>query len=136
MTSMYDVLSAWARRTTTSFAELWVQSERSDSEAPAPGERIYRLKHWPSLPSALRTADIYRTLSVMSSRRVNRRWILASSRMKPEQVDQLLQRLVQQGAVEVIDTSSFGDSEPQSRPDSRPESRPASLPQTPGDSNP
>lgn len=136
MTSMYDVLSAWARRTTTSFAELWVQSERGDSVAPAPGERIYRLKHWPSLPAALRTADIYRTLSVMSSRRVNRRWILASSRMKPEQVDQLLQRLVRQGAVEVIDTASFGDSQPESRPDSGSDSRPASQPDSRGDSQP
>jgi hypothetical protein len=113
MPSVYDTLTAWARRTTTSFAELITSGfDREDGQAPEGGGEIYRLKHWPHLPSGQKTADIYRTLSVMSNRPVNRRWILASSRMRPEQVDKLLERLVAEGAVEVIDSSRFTDQKP------------------------
>ncbi len=109
MASVYDAIYAWARRTTTSFAELWVHPLERDtaSSSAMPGEQIYRLKHWPSLKPAQKTADVYRTLSVMSHRRVNRRWILTSSRLRPEQVDSLLEALVAQDAVEVIDCSQF-----------------------------
>jgi hypothetical protein len=110
MASVYDAIYAWARRTTTSFAELWVAPPDRDSGTSAlPGEQIYRLKHWPSLRPSQKTADIYRTLSVMSHRRVNRRWILTASRLKPEQVDSLLESLIEQDAVEVIDSSKFGE---------------------------
>lgn len=111
MASVYDTLSAWARRTSTSFAELWTSPAERDSGAPSalPGEQIFRLKHWPSLKAAQRTADVYRTLSVMSHRRVNRRWILSSSRLSPEQVDSLLDHLLAQDALDVIDSSKFGD---------------------------
>jgi hypothetical protein len=111
MSSAYDTLSAWARRTTTSFADLLTSSfDREDNSQSGAGELIYRLRQWPLLPESQKTADIYRTLSVMSHRPVNRRWILASSRMKPQQVDRLLEQLVRQGAVEVVDTSRFADS--------------------------
>lgn len=111
MPSVYDTLSAWARRTTTSFAELVSSGfDKEDSTQTDVSElMIYRLRQWPVLPDSQKTADVYRTLSVMSNRPVNRRWILASSRLKPQQVDRLLQQLVRQGAVEVVDTSSFGD---------------------------
>lgn len=113
MPSVYDTLSAWARRTTTSFADLITSGfDREEAQAPEGSGQIYRLKHWPHLPSGQKTADIYRTLSVMSNRPVNRRWILASSRMRPEQVDRLLERLVAEGAVEVIDSSRFNDQAP------------------------
>lgn len=114
MPSVYDAIYAWARRTTTSFAELWVQpAERDSGSSALPGEQIYRLKHWPSLRPSQKTADVYRTLSVMSHRRVNRRWILTSSRLKPDQVDSLLQGLIAQDAVEIIDCSQFpGDTQP------------------------
>jgi hypothetical protein len=111
MPSVYDTLSAWARRTTTSFAELVSSGfDKEETTRPGDSELIYRLKQWPMLPDAQKTADVYRALSVMSHRPVNRRWILASSRLTPKQVDRLLEQLVRQGAVEVVDTSGFGDS--------------------------
>ncbi len=68
---------------------------------------IYRLRHWPELPAASKTAGIFRTLSVMSHRPVNRHWILATSRLRPREVDRLLKHLIDEGAVEVIDGSKF-----------------------------
>ena len=107
MPSVYDTLYEWARRTTTSFAELrFVSSERGDMEHEGDG-LIYRLKHWPELPSRVRTAGVLRALSVMSNRPVNRNWILANSRLQAQDVDRLLARLVEQNAVEVIDGSKF-----------------------------
>ncbi|HEX9718748.1 MAG TPA: hypothetical protein VGA59_03380, partial [Ramlibacter sp.] len=50
---------------------------------------------------------VFRALSVMSTRPINRHWILAHSKLRAEQVDKLLQRLVEEGAVEVIDGSKF-----------------------------
>ena len=108
MARVYETLALWARKT-TSFAELLVaRSERAEeSQPPQPGELIYRLKHWPALPDRLKTADVLRTLSVMSNRPVNRRWILSHSRLKAEQVDDLLRRLEDENAVSIIDTSNF-----------------------------
>jgi hypothetical protein len=107
---MYDSLRSWARRTTTSFAELWTHSAAHGAphgprpparSEPAPADGlIYRLRHWPDLPPGLRTACVFRVLSVMSNRPVNRSWILASSKLAPRQVDALLERLVRDGAVE------------------------------------
>jgi hypothetical protein len=106
MPSVYDTLHSWARRTTTSFAELrYVASPQEDFHTPA--GPVYRLKHWPDLPCHHRTADVFRTLSVMSSRPVNRHWILAHSRMRKDQLDSLLHRLIREGAVEAIDTANF-----------------------------
>jgi len=107
MPSVYDTLYHWAKRTTTSFAELrFVSSERNVMEHDT-GGLIYRLKHWPDLPSQARTADVLRALSVMSNRPVNRRWILANSKLNAREVDRLLERLIEQDAVEVIDGSKF-----------------------------
>lgn len=85
-------LDAFARR-----APLPVEAE--------PGEDglVYRLKHWPTLPSAIRTADVLRLLSVMSHRAVNRRWIRAHTRLEAAQIESLLRRLVAHGDAEVID---------------------------------
>jgi hypothetical protein len=113
MRRLYDTLSAWARRT-SAFTELLASRPAPvDAAQPMqPGEQIYRLKHWPQLPESQKSADIYRTLSVMSSRPINRRWILSSSRMSATEVDNLLQRLIAQDAVEVIDTARFEPSRP------------------------
>lgn len=120
MPTVFDTVAQWARKT-TGFAELRAErAGRAESEAramQAAGDLIYRLRHWPELPPGQKTADIYRTLSVMSHRHVNRNWILASSRLKPPQVDALLQQLVKQGAVEVIDTSFFRNSQDPSSQD-------------------
>lgn len=107
MPSVYDTLFNWAKRTTTSFAELrFVASQRDMMDNDADG-LIYRLKHWPELSAIDRTADVFRALSVMSNRPINRRWILANSKLSAGQVDDLLQRLIAEGAVEVIDGSKF-----------------------------
>ncbi len=106
MPSVYDTLYRWARKT-TSFAEpRFVPSERDamDSETDP---LIYRLKRWPDLPCHTRTAGVLRTLSMMSTHPVNRHWILANSKLRACDVDQLLERLVEQDAVEVIDGSKY-----------------------------
>ncbi len=107
MPSVYDALYEWAKKTTTSFAELRLLTSERDEQDQIGDGLIYRLKHWPDLPSHYRTADVYRALSVMSNRPVNRHWILAHSKLHPAQVDLLLQRLVDNDAVEVVDASKF-----------------------------
>ncbi|QJW83865.1 hypothetical protein HK414_07215 [Ramlibacter terrae] len=83
-----------------------------DAAAAAPAvDLIYRLRSWPELPETGRTADIYRIFSVMSQRPVNRQWILARSRMAPEQLDQLLLMLEAEGVLEVIDPRRFAGRE-------------------------
>jgi hypothetical protein len=109
MPSVYDTICNWARKSSTSFGELrFVASQQDDMGNDSDDGLIYRLKYWPDLPSHDRTADVYRALSVMSQRPVNRHWIIANSKkMQPQQVDQLLQRLVNEGAVKVIDTFKY-----------------------------
>ena len=106
MPSVYDSLYNWAKRTTTSFADLRVAAAQQDEPEQGDG-LIYRLRHWPDLPHLSRTADVFRALSVMSHRPVNRHWILANSKLQARQVDRLLQQLVDEGAVDVIDGSKF-----------------------------
>lgn len=107
MTKVVDTLAQWARRTTSSFAELRSPGA-ADSDAHDPAdELIYRLRQWPRLPQALRTAHVLRLLSLMSNRPVNRSWMLNHSRLAPERIDQLLQLLLEQQALEVIDPSAF-----------------------------
>ncbi|WP_187074591.1 hypothetical protein [Ramlibacter cellulosilyticus] len=86
--------------------------------APATGlhrrpgaDLIFRMKSWPQLPEDGRTADIYRVLSVMSHQPVNRQYLLARCRMAPQQLDKLLMKLVQEGALEVIDPARFAGRE-------------------------
>jgi|GEM_PF-6926038 hypothetical protein len=73
---------------------------------------IFRLKAWPQLGDAERTAEIYRILSVMSSQPVNRQWLHTRCTMPPQALDKLLRQLVAQGAVEVIDPARFAGREP------------------------
>jgi hypothetical protein len=73
---------------------------------------IYRLRAWPDLAEAGRTAGVYQLLSVMSNRPVTRQWIAMRSRMEPRQVDALLRQLVAAGAVDVIDPARFTQVEP------------------------
>ena len=106
MPSVYHMLYGWARRT-NSFAQLRVESPGRDGAGHKSAGLIYRLKHWPELPSPARTAGVLRALSVMSSRPVNREWILAHSKLRAQDVDRLLARLIAQGAVEVIDAAQY-----------------------------
>ena len=107
MPSVFDSLRNWAKRTTTSFAELCsVSSQPPDTQIDDDG-LIYRLKHWPDLPADRRTAKVFRALSVMSHRPVNRRWFATHSNLPAVEVDQLLAHLVGQDAVEIIDGSKY-----------------------------
>lgn len=103
--SAFATLHGWAQKFTSSLMELRPAAQ-PEPETAASG-LTYLLRHWPELPQSSRTADIYRTLSVMSHRRVSRNWILCTSRLTPRQVDSLLERLVKQEAVEVIDVGLF-----------------------------
>ncbi|MBX3655904.1 MAG: hypothetical protein KIS62_05595 [Ramlibacter sp.] len=109
---IYDNLRHWVVKTSSSFAGLWVLGEAANEPGPgpAPGELIYRLRRWPALPSVHRTASIYRTLSIMSARPVNRRWFLASTDLSASQADALIQSLVDEGDLEVINPARFSDS--------------------------
>lgn len=73
---------------------------------PASG-LIYRLKHWPELPASIRIAPVYRALSVMSHRPVNRHWLLTQSQLDAAAVDSLLEHLGAQGALEVTDAANY-----------------------------
>ena len=88
-------------RGTGSFAET-----RPARKVPG-GDLIYRLKAWPVETEPGRTAEIYRMLSVMSSRPVNRQWVLTRTRMDRSQLEALLRKWVAEGAIEVIDPSRF-----------------------------
>ena len=88
--------------------------ERAADSRPAPrvpgADLIYRLKAWPEVTEPGRTADVYRMLSVMSSRPVNRQWIMTHTRMEPGQLELLLRKWVSEGAIEVIDPKRFSPS--------------------------
>lgn len=113
MSAVTTTFATWARRTGSSFVPLaWLASRPAPQPHPVdegpPGDGlVYRLKRWPELPSAARTADVLRLLSVMSHRPVNRRWMLSYSHLDAEHVDALLRRLVDRGEVDVIDASAF-----------------------------
>jgi hypothetical protein len=108
MPRVCDSFFSWAKRTSTSFAELCFVSSQRESEAANEADGlIYRLKHWPDLPAERRTANVFRALSVMSHRPVNRRWFTTHSKLATQEVDQLLDYLAGEGAVEIIDGSKY-----------------------------
>jgi hypothetical protein len=110
MPSVIDRFWRWARQACLSLSGL-LRADTAAGPADCPEDHlIYRLKRWPKLPSAGMTTDIYRTLSVMSTRPVNRRWILNNSNIRTQEVDLLLRRLVEQDAVEVTDAAKYGPS--------------------------
>lgn len=110
MPSVIDRLWRWARQASMSLSGLFRADPDAGSADGPEDHLIYRLKRWPKLPSAGMTTDIYRTLSVMSTRPVNRRWILNNSNIRTHEVDLLLRRLVEQDAVEVTDAAKYGPS--------------------------
>jgi hypothetical protein len=86
---------------------MLVQRRAGAGRAGLGSHLIFRLKAWPSLPEAGRTAEIYRMLSVMSCQPVNRPWLLSRCSMAPSELDALLLKLMADGALEVIDPSGF-----------------------------
>src|SRR6478672_2467884 len=105
LTLTLDVMRRmFGHRGTGSFAE-----SRPAKRVPG-ADLIYRLKSWPEVTEPGRTAEIYRMLSVMSSRPVNRQWILSRTRMDPQKLEILLRKWVSEGAIEVIDPARFSPS--------------------------
>lgn len=106
MLRMVDSLRDFARWT-TSFSELPEPgTRRAVPDSLIEDGRIYRLREWPELPAHLRTARMLRLLSVMSSRPVNRAWMVRHSG-KPAEVDALLALLVNGGCVQVVNPQRF-----------------------------
>jgi hypothetical protein len=105
--SAYDTLYRWARKTTSAFGELRFAQSGLPESTFGNDKHVYRLRHWPELPSAHRTAVVYKALSLMSNRPVNRGWFVRHSRMKQKEVDGLIAELLAQGALEVVDVSSY-----------------------------
>lgn len=92
---------------------LWWRStrpdrgERPDAQQPPARDLIYRLRTWPELADHQRNVDVYRMLSVMSSRPVNRSWVLSTTDMTEQYLDRLLADLIAVGAVDIIDPAQF-----------------------------
>ena len=107
MPSVADALLGWSRKPASLIANWRHRVARPETFEQAGESMIYRLRYWPQIPSGSKTADIYRTLSVMSNRPVNRRWILNNSSLSGSAVDTLLRRLIEQNAVEVIDARQY-----------------------------
>ncbi|MDB5898625.1 MAG: hypothetical protein JWP22_1775 [Ramlibacter sp.] len=109
LTSTFDMLkrvAAMSRREVPDASPF--EATRPFSGAAVPQNNlIFRLKAWPDLPESGRTAEVYRMLSVMSSQPVNRQWLLARCRMAPKQLDDLLLKLLAEGALEVINPARF-----------------------------
>ena len=107
MSTVYDSLFNWAKKTSTSIAELRLVSSTKKEAVPDADGLIYRLKQWPELSDERRTADVFRTLSVMSHRPVNRHWFVSHSKLQASEVDRLLADLIRQDAVEVTDAAKY-----------------------------
>jgi len=107
MNSVLDTLQTWARK---------ARAARRPVRATVPpfgGDPLaYRLRGWPELPSAQRTARVLGVMSTMSVRPVRRGWMLEQSKLPPAELDALIARLVREQLLEVIDTSAFLGREP------------------------
>ncbi len=83
--TVLDSLTTWARRACgTGTAQM------EDTAAAADDHQAYRLRAWPELPDLLRTAPVYRLMSVMTVRAVSRQWMLDQSRLQARDLDALL----------------------------------------------
>ena len=106
---MMQAITEWTRRAASSFGGSHPgMAETTFPETvlatpDLPGDLIYRLKRWPVLPNGLRTAEVLRLLSVMSSRPVRRSWILERTRLDEQRLDLLTERLARQGALDILD---------------------------------
>lgn len=109
MTRLYNSLHQWLRKTTSSFALLCATPQDTvlDDTAGCRG-LIYRLREWPAvLPEAWHTAPVFRALSVMSQRPVNRHWLVARQGMAPALADALIDYLIAHHAVDIVDATAF-----------------------------
>ena len=115
---MMQAINDWARRTGSSFVGSRPELEESAfprTMAPAPdipGDLIYRLRRWPELPSTMRTAEVLRLLSLMSSRPLRRSWILQRTRLVEKDLERLTRRLARDGSLDILDPSLLPSERP------------------------
>lgn len=107
MPRVVERLSRWTRETAASIVSELRSANSPKPVACAHDDLIYRLRQWPKMPGAGVSIDVRRILGVMSTRPVNRRWILNNSKMQAREVDLLLRRLTEQGAVEITDAGKY-----------------------------
>lgn len=91
----------WLRRATQSLAPPDHGAGGGDGDGD--GGLTYRLRRWPPLPGACRTARVFRVLDLMSRQPVSQGWLLDRSGLTPVQVGELILNLVVQRAVDVSD---------------------------------
>lgn len=92
-TSVLDSLQTWALR-----AVGKVSRDLHEPPCPPEGPTLaYRLRAWPQLREAQRTAPVYRLLSVMTVRPVTRQWMLQQSQLPLARIDALISQLAQSG---------------------------------------
>ncbi|TFZ01352.1 hypothetical protein [Ramlibacter rhizophilus] len=118
MNSAFDTLQLWARKACHS-AGLAVRKEPAREPAALPRESVaYRLRAWPTLPPSQCNARVWRLMSTMSVRPVDRGWMLEQSRLAPEELDALIDTLRRDRVVEVIElpASPLRDPQPRSAP--------------------
>lgn len=84
-----------------------VGSKRRVQGQSADRSLAYRLKQWPSLPSALRRATVYRALTRMTLGPVTHEWFLRQCGLPAPVAASLLKMLAAGGDVEVIDLARF-----------------------------
>lgn len=107
MPSFVDRVFHWARQFSMTLSDPFPATEVLDANESSEDQLIYRLRRWPQLPSSSMTTDVTRALSVMSTRPVNRRWLLNNTGLQAHEVDSMLRRLVEQEAVEVTDAGKY-----------------------------
>jgi hypothetical protein len=90
MDHLIEYLRHWAQR-----ASRHLHLRQPEPEA-GEDKRSYRLSGWPALPDPYRTAPVYRLMSVMTVRSVNRRWMRWQTRLGANELDALLLVLRQQ----------------------------------------
>lgn len=90
----------WLRRPATSQASTLVVAVRGDARNEETGP-AFRLRNWPPLPGACRTARVFRVLDLMSRQPLSQEWLHSSSGLTPTQVDELILNLVVHRAVDV-----------------------------------
>ena len=84
-----------------------------DSELPSPA---YRLRAWPDLPDALRTAAVFQAFSRMSQGPVSLPWFIRQTRLRPDDARDLFEQLVLGGQLQVIELAGFRPDHSRQRP--------------------
>lgn len=95
--------------------------QRADRAAPVQdgAPELYKVRGWPDLPDLYRTAPVYRVLSTMSTRAVNRSWMAWKTGLSDQDLDRLLDHLRDQQQLVTVPprSSTFCLTNPLETPD-------------------